>query len=68
MSHTPPAHTSTAPSSRTVPSILRLASCGAIVSARAAVDTEATRGRDVIVRVEPGHVRIWDFADEYDGD
>jgi PPOX class probable F420-dependent enzyme len=34
----------------------------------AAVDTEATRGRDVIVRIEPGHVRIWDFVDEYDGD
>lgn len=34
----------------------------------AAVDTEAMRGRDVIVRIEPGHVRIWDFVDEYDGD
>jgi hypothetical protein len=21
---------------------------------------------DVIARLEPGHVRVWDFADEYD--
>ncbi len=32
----------------------------------AAADTEATRGRDVIVRIEPGHLRVWDFVDEYD--
>jgi PPOX class probable F420-dependent enzyme len=34
----------------------------------AAVDTEALRGCDVIVRIEPGHVRAWDFLDEFDGD
>jgi PPOX class probable F420-dependent enzyme len=33
----------------------------------ATVDTEAQRGRDVIVRIEPGHLRIWDFVDEFDG-
>jgi PPOX class probable F420-dependent enzyme len=26
---------------------------------------EATRGTDVIVRLEPGNLRVWDFADEY---
>jgi PPOX class probable F420-dependent enzyme len=31
----------------------------------AAADTEALRGTDVIVRVEPGAIRVWDFADEY---
>ncbi len=34
----------------------------------AATDTEALQGADVIVRIEPGHLRIWDFADEYGGD
>ena len=34
----------------------------------AATDTEALHGADVIVRIEPGHLRIWDFADEYGGD
>lgn len=32
----------------------------------AAADAEAQRGRDVIVRLEPGQVRVWDFADEVD--
>jgi hypothetical protein len=32
----------------------------------AAADTEALRGADVIVRLEPGAIRVWDFADEYD--
>jgi len=31
----------------------------------AAADVEALRGADVIVRIEPGDIRIWDFADEY---
>ena len=26
---------------------------------------EATNGTDVIVRIAPGHLRTWDFADEY---
>jgi hypothetical protein len=26
----------------------------------------ALRGTDVIVRIEPGAIRRWDFADEYD--
>ena len=26
---------------------------------------DAANGTDVIVRIEPGHVRTWDFADEY---
>jgi PPOX class probable F420-dependent enzyme len=34
----------------------------------AAVDTEALRGRDVIVRIEPGQVRAWDFVDEFDAE
>ena len=34
----------------------------------AAVDTEALRGADVIVRIEPGHLRAWDYVDEFDGD
>jgi PPOX class probable F420-dependent enzyme len=32
----------------------------------AAADAEALRGRDVIVRLEPGEVRVWDFVDEVD--
>jgi PPOX class probable F420-dependent enzyme len=32
----------------------------------ATADTEALRGADVIVRIEPGNIRVWDFADEYD--
>ena len=31
----------------------------------AAADTEALRGSDVIIRLEPGELRIWDFADEF---
>ena len=31
----------------------------------AAADVEALRGADVIIRVEPGEIRVWDFADEY---
>jgi PPOX class probable F420-dependent enzyme len=27
---------------------------------------ESLGGEDVIVRLTPGHIRIWDFADEYD--
>ena len=36
--------------------------------ADAAADAEAVRGSDVIVRLEPGHIRVWDFADEFDAD
>ncbi len=32
----------------------------------AEADAEALRGADVIVRLEPDHIRIWDFADEFD--
>jgi hypothetical protein len=32
----------------------------------AAIDAEARRGADVIVRIEPGHLRTWDYADEFD--
>ena len=32
----------------------------------AAADVESLRGADVIVRIEPGDLRAWDFADEYD--
>jgi len=28
---------------------------------------EATRGADVIVRIEPGELRAWDFADDFGG-
>jgi PPOX class probable F420-dependent enzyme len=35
--------------------------------AAAAAYVETTRGADVIVRIEPGHVRTWDFADDFDG-
>ena len=31
----------------------------------AAADTEALRGADVIVRIQPGNIRVWDFADEF---
>lgn len=37
-----------------------------IGDADATIDTEARRGGDVIVRIEPGHVRTWDYADEFD--
>jgi PPOX class probable F420-dependent enzyme len=32
----------------------------------AAADAEALRGNDVVIRLEPGEVRAWDFADEVD--
>ncbi len=32
----------------------------------AAADTEARSGADVIIRIEPGDIRIWDYADEFD--
>lgn len=35
--------------------------------AGAAYTAEANDEVDVIVRIEPGQVRAWDFADEYDG-
>ena len=28
-------------------------------------DAEARRGADVIVRIEPGDIRVWDFVDEF---
>jgi PPOX class probable F420-dependent enzyme len=34
----------------------------------AAADAEAMRGSDVIVRLEPGDLRVWDFADEFERD
>ena len=34
----------------------------------AAADAEALRGADVIVRIEPDGIRVWDFADESDSD
>jgi PPOX class probable F420-dependent enzyme len=34
----------------------------------AASDVEALRGADVIVRIEPGDIRVWDYADEYSTD
>ena len=33
----------------------------------AAADVEALRGADVIVRIEPGDIRAWDYADELSG-
>jgi PPOX class probable F420-dependent enzyme len=30
----------------------------------AAADVEALQGADVIVRIEPGNIRAWDYADE----
>jgi len=29
-----------------------------------AADVEALRGADVIIRIEPGDIRVWDYADE----
>jgi hypothetical protein len=29
-----------------------------------AADVEALRGADAIVRIEPGDIRVWDYADE----
>ena len=28
-------------------------------------DVDALRGADVIVRIEPGDIRVWDYADEF---
>jgi hypothetical protein len=33
-----------------------------------AADVEALRGADVIVRIEPGDIRVWDYADEFSTD
>jgi PPOX class probable F420-dependent enzyme len=33
-----------------------------------AADVEALRGTDVIVRIEPGDIRVWDYVDEYSTD
>ena len=32
----------------------------------AAHDAEGLRGKDVIIRLEPGDLRVWDFSDEVD--
>jgi PPOX class probable F420-dependent enzyme len=32
----------------------------------AAADVEALNGKDVIIRLEPGEIRVWDFVDEVD--
>ena len=29
-----------------------------------AADVEALRGADIIIRIEPGDIRVWDYADE----
>ena len=34
----------------------------------ATADVEALRGADVIVRIEPGDIRVWDYVDEYTTD
>jgi PPOX class probable F420-dependent enzyme len=34
----------------------------------AAADVEALRGGDVIVRIKPGDIRIWDYVDEYNAE
>ena len=33
-----------------------------------AADVEALRGADVIIRIEPGDIRVWDYADEFIAD
>jgi PPOX class probable F420-dependent enzyme len=33
-----------------------------------AADVEALRGADVIIRIEPGDIRVWDYADEFSAD
>jgi hypothetical protein len=30
-----------------------------------AADVKALRGADIIVRIEPGDIRAWDYADEF---
>jgi PPOX class probable F420-dependent enzyme len=39
-----------------------------IGEADGAAYTDALRGTDVIVRIEPGDIRVWDFADQAVGD
>jgi hypothetical protein len=29
---------------------------------------EALRSADVIIRIEPGDIRVWDYADEFSAD
>jgi hypothetical protein len=31
----------------------------------AAADVDALGGADVIIRIEPGDIRVWDYADEF---
>jgi len=31
-------------------------------------DVDSLRGTDVIVRIEPGDIRVWDYADEFSAD
>ena len=33
-----------------------------------AADVAALRGTDVIIRIEPGDIRAWDYADEFSAD
>ena len=33
-----------------------------------AADVEALRSADVIIRIEPGDIRVWDYADEFSAD
>ena len=33
-----------------------------------AADVEALGGADVIIRIEPGDIRVWDYADEFSAD
>jgi len=33
-----------------------------------AADVEALRGADVIIRIEPGDIRVWDYTDEFSAD
>ena len=35
--------------------------------ATAVAYVETTRGADVIIRLEPGSLRAWDFADDFGG-
>jgi len=37
----------------------------AISAPRTRVDVDALHGQDVIIRIEPGDLRAWDYADEY---
>jgi hypothetical protein len=33
-----------------------------------AADVEVLGGADVIIRIEPGDIRAWDYADEFSAD